>query len=223
MNSKCKWSCGFIIEQRHFMNPVDFALVYASKYFPLDYLFFAMIVIYIFICSFYGIIKVGIRANFFKVKACFCLPFQLLSSKSHMKSDQSALFRRPYWSLDSSSRLWSFLFRHKWWRSVHNTRRLVLKNTMTSSARWTTCQGWRILAGCLMFQLFSIGNEPIIMITSSHYKLNKCRISVSLPFFSTIFFVGNLCFLGLSAIFLLNALCRKKADRFEVLSLSKAL
>jgi len=80
INSKCGFSCGFIIEEEHFLNPVDWLFVKSSKYFPLDYLFFSLFVFYCFICSFFGTIKFGIKLMFkkYEIRKDSTLPNALL-------------------------------------------------------------------------------------------------------------------------------------------------
>lgn len=71
-SSNCGWRCGYLIEKKSFLNPIDTLFVYSSYYFPLDYLLFFIFTTYIFICTLYGIIKCGINFLFIKV------PFSIL-------------------------------------------------------------------------------------------------------------------------------------------------
>ena len=60
LNSQCGFNCGYIIQEKTLLNPIDTLFVYSSYYFPLDYLLFFIFTLYIFICTLYGIIKFGI-------------------------------------------------------------------------------------------------------------------------------------------------------------------
>ncbi len=67
INSDCGIYCGFFLEKPTFLNPIDWILVYASSYFPFDYLAFLCLVTYIFISSLYGIIRLGIKIFCFTI------------------------------------------------------------------------------------------------------------------------------------------------------------
>jgi hypothetical protein len=61
LNSQCGFSCGYAIEKKTLSNPVDNVLVFASHHFPLDYILFFVLVVYIFVACLYGIVKLGIK------------------------------------------------------------------------------------------------------------------------------------------------------------------
>ncbi|EUD71699.1 hypothetical protein YYG_03113 [Plasmodium vinckei petteri] len=64
-NSICAYKCGFVLDQINTLyNMVDSSLMFFSKYFPLDILVIASLALYIFCCSVYGIVNVGIRIFF---------------------------------------------------------------------------------------------------------------------------------------------------------------
>ena len=67
LHSKCGWNCGYVLDDKQFVNYLDFSLIHLSKYFHLDYILFALVNIYVFICSIYGFVKLGIRLFVFKV------------------------------------------------------------------------------------------------------------------------------------------------------------
>jgi len=64
MNSKCGFTCGYILDQNVYFNPMDFLLLNLSKYLRLDSLFLGMMLFYFFISSLFGIVKLGIRLSF---------------------------------------------------------------------------------------------------------------------------------------------------------------
>jgi LMBR1 domain-containing protein 1 len=51
---------GYALPQRHLPNPVDIALVFSQKAFPLDYLLMVGIIVYFVLCSMSGIRNIGI-------------------------------------------------------------------------------------------------------------------------------------------------------------------
>lgn len=71
-NSECGYKCGYLLEKSpSFFNPLDWMLKVLSNHHEnfysiqlfLDTTFFAIILLYTFICILYGIVKIGI--NFF--------------------------------------------------------------------------------------------------------------------------------------------------------------
>ncbi|ESO86626.1 hypothetical protein LOTGIDRAFT_235253 [Lottia gigantea] len=60
------YSIGYALPQRTLPNPIDIALVYSQKVFPLDYILMSCIVVYFVFCSMSGIRNIGIW--FFCVK-----------------------------------------------------------------------------------------------------------------------------------------------------------
>ncbi|VWU50492.1 conserved membrane protein, unknown function [Hepatocystis sp. ex Piliocolobus tephrosceles] len=71
-NSICAYNCGFVLDQINtIFNLLDSLLMFFSKFFPMDLFAIASLAIYIFCCSLYGIINVGISVFFipiFKIK-----------------------------------------------------------------------------------------------------------------------------------------------------------
>jgi len=67
INSKCGMNCGFILDNKNYTNYLDFILLYFSRHFHFDHLLFAVVNIYVFICSIYGFVKLGIKMLCFTV------------------------------------------------------------------------------------------------------------------------------------------------------------
>jgi len=72
MNSDnlCGSSCGFVLAYPQIMNPLDSLLTLLSKYFPIDYIVFGALVMYIFFASLSGVVQIGIRflwINLYKI------------------------------------------------------------------------------------------------------------------------------------------------------------
>eukprot|EP00005_Dracoamoeba_jomungandri_P001882 CAMPEP_0174256698 /NCGR_PEP_ID=MMETSP0439-20130205/5906_1 /TAXON_ID=0 /ORGANISM="Stereomyxa ramosa, Strain Chinc5" /LENGTH=457 /DNA_ID=CAMNT_0015339425 /DNA_START=141 /DNA_END=1514 /DNA_ORIENTATION=- len=69
--SDCGIACGFSLSKsKDWFNPLDTFLVVMSKFFPLDYIVVGILVVYIYLATFSGISKIGIRAlwiNLYKV------------------------------------------------------------------------------------------------------------------------------------------------------------
>ena len=80
-NSECGFKCGYIITENRWYNPIDSMLVYLSSMFPFDYAAFILLIIYFFITSIYGCIRIGIRLmcfTIFDIKRKSTLPQALL-------------------------------------------------------------------------------------------------------------------------------------------------
>lgn len=67
LHSKCGLDCGYVLDDMNYTNYLDFLLLYSSKNFHLDYLLFAIINIYVFICSIYGFVRLGVKFFCFTV------------------------------------------------------------------------------------------------------------------------------------------------------------
>ncbi|KAI9301806.1 hypothetical protein BJ944DRAFT_270930, partial [Cunninghamella echinulata] len=60
-SSICGQQCGYIISHPKIFNPINFIFVNLSKWFPLDYIFMVLLIIYYFMATVSGLIHIGIR------------------------------------------------------------------------------------------------------------------------------------------------------------------
>ncbi|CAG8625038.1 25792_t:CDS:2, partial [Dentiscutata erythropus] len=60
-NSICGTNCGFIINHPDIFNPLNFIFIEASYYFPIDYLFMVLLILYFFLGSVAGVVFIGVR------------------------------------------------------------------------------------------------------------------------------------------------------------------
>lgn len=74
LHSYCGVSCGFALDDPQILNPVNEMLVLSSKIFPVDYLLFAGIVIYLLICTIAAMTSLGIRL--------ICVTYQIRKGRS---------------------------------------------------------------------------------------------------------------------------------------------
>ncbi|ETW40513.1 hypothetical protein PFNF135_04817 [Plasmodium falciparum NF135/5.C10] len=99
-NSICAYKCGFVLEQINtIFNLLDTLLIFFSKFFPLDILIIASLAIYIFCCSLYGIVNVGIRICFiplYKLKPKKSSPETLLVFVNYDPADGIPYFANSY-------------------------------------------------------------------------------------------------------------------------------
>lgn len=68
LHSKCGLNCGYVLDDMNYTNYLDFFLLHSSNYFHIDLLIFAIINIYVFICSIYGFVKLGVKFFIFTVR-----------------------------------------------------------------------------------------------------------------------------------------------------------
>ncbi|KAG0172507.1 hypothetical protein DFQ29_008344, partial [Apophysomyces sp. BC1021] len=61
MFSVCGRQCGYILSQPDLVNPIDLALRELSKVFPLDYVFVAGLIVYVYLATMTGLQYVGVR------------------------------------------------------------------------------------------------------------------------------------------------------------------
>eukprot|EP00474_Spongospora_subterranea_P009670 CRZ10128.1 hypothetical protein [Spongospora subterranea] len=66
INSKCGFFCGYKSDQT-LPNPIDMLLSYASLAFPLDFICFAFIALYLFLATLTGLVQLGVRIVFIKL------------------------------------------------------------------------------------------------------------------------------------------------------------
>lgn len=73
LHSKCGLYCGYVLDDMNYNNYLDLSLLQFSKYFHMDFILFAIINIYVYICSIYGFVKLGVRI------LCFTVNFFLIN------------------------------------------------------------------------------------------------------------------------------------------------
>lgn len=66
-NSFCKQQCGYILGHINVFNPINWVLVQSAKAFPVDYVIFTMLVLFLFSSSIVGISAIGIRFLWIKI------------------------------------------------------------------------------------------------------------------------------------------------------------
>ncbi|CAO3609990.1 unnamed protein product [Cunninghamella blakesleeana] len=80
-SSICGQQCGYIISNPKLFNPINFIFVNLSKWFPLDYVFMVLLIIYYFMATVSGLIQIGIRIlwiTLFKIRKHGTAPQGLL-------------------------------------------------------------------------------------------------------------------------------------------------
>lgn len=82
-NSVCGKDCGYILSNPNLFNPINLAFNGLARIFPLDYIFFLLLVIYFFFSTLCGIVAIGIRVlwvNLYKVRKAATVPQGMLAT-----------------------------------------------------------------------------------------------------------------------------------------------
>jgi LMBR1 domain-containing protein 1 len=80
-NSICKSHCGYILAYLNIFQPINWVLVKSAKVFPIDYVLFLLLVLFLFSASIVGIATIGIRflwVTLFKIRKGRTSPQALL-------------------------------------------------------------------------------------------------------------------------------------------------
>jgi len=186
-NSECGFKCGFIVEKSQLLNPMDWLLVKLSSYFPADYLIFYIIVSYIFICSFYGNIKLGTRIIFkqkYELRRDGTLPKTLLITG----------FLTCIMTLALYSQIMTLSPQYTTFGNQHYLDASKKQMRM-----------------CALTQLSSHKVECQASYTSTFFN----KISLGMPIISSLIFVGNFIFIFLFIILFAGAWKKEKKARSE--------
>ena len=180
-NSSCKIKCGYMLTEENYENIIDLILIFSSNFFHLDQIVFAIINLYIFICTIFAFCKLGIRI--------FC--FTLFSMKKSETSPQGLIL------IAFSMTLMIFS--------------LILEIT-NLSPRYSTF-GNQLQKDNSLCQLNSKNNNNTCIMTNISKFSNK--ISVSLPFFTFIFYIANWMVILITGLSLIYACLCKKEKEFD--------
>jgi len=80
-HSVCGAKCGYLLGRAVVFNPLDWMLVHTARYFPLDFVLFSLLLLFLFACLNYGLATIGVRllwVKLFDVKRRGTLPQGLL-------------------------------------------------------------------------------------------------------------------------------------------------
>ena len=180
-NSSCKIKCGYMLTEENYENIIDLLLIFSSNFLHLDQIVFAIINLYIFICTIFAFCKLGIRI--------FC--FTLFSIKKGATSPQGLTL------VSFSMTLMIFS--------------LILE-IINLSPRYSTF-GNQVQIDNNLCQLNHKNNNNTCIMTNISKFSNK--ISISLPFFTFIFYIANWLVIIVSGLSLFYACFCKKEKEFD--------
>jgi len=194
-HSTCGAGCGYTIDKPTLPNPLDKALLGLAKVFPLDYILFALAVVFLFLCAVSGMVSLGIRLAFVKlwsVRAHHTMPNALLMGCWILMFVALALnmeiltFSPQYATFGS-----------QFYYAVDNTTSALVKTECTVDVSSLDPSSSAVTNYCVMSQVARFIS----------------LINIQLPFFGVILFFANLIFLATSALFLLWILvCGRRID-----------
>jgi len=186
MHSECKNSCGWTIPKPTLLNPIDFLLSQLSKVFPLDYLIFGALCIYIFICTVSGLVSLGIRLLIFKlydIRKNHTMPTALLMGSWMLMFvvlalNMEILTLSPQYAT----------FGNQFYYAINNSTNTTGNIEPTKVKEWCIMDASNTDGQCVMTQVGHIIN----------------LINIQLPFFGVIFFFANLLFVLSFFIFVIR-------------------
>jgi len=207
MHSTCKYSCAWALDSPTLPNPIDLMLTQFSKAFPIDFLVFGGLTIYMFLCALSGLVTLGVRIFFWKLyeirprntsptallMGCWMLMFVALSLNMEVLTlaPRYASFGNQFYysnstGIPSNVSLTSDL--------EHN---LLWLNDQLGSKEDCTIEESNTNGRCVMSQV----SRFIHM------------IDLQLPFFGVVLFFANLAFLGFFLLWLVReAACPPDPD-----------
>jgi LMBR1 domain-containing protein 1 len=181
LHSKCGWNCGYVLDDRNYTNYLDFLLLELSKYFHLDYPFFAFINLYVYICSIYGFVRLG-------VKFFFITWFDIKKGSTNPQGLLVMSFMVLLMILSFMNEMLTLAPQY----STFGTQ----KFSKNSKQGEVPCN----------LSLITEQNECIMSNISKFYD----RVSISLPFFSSIFFIANWCLIIILGFSILTSAFREE-------------
>jgi LMBR1 domain-containing protein 1 len=189
-NSVCGINCGFVLDHPRVFNPTDQMLTTLSNVFPLDYIALGIIAVYFFIASLFGILRNGIRF--------MCV--RVYSIEKGRTYPQALLLAALYMALMILSLAMELL-------TLSPQYATFGAQTFMGAAGPLPCaiaQGHKNPDGCDMSQISTI----------------VAQITVSMPIFSLVFYVGNWLFITVFIICVVREFVRADDDDDDTSSTS---
>lgn len=203
-NSVCKQHCGYILGKINVFNPINWIFVQCAKVFPVDYVFFTLLVLLFFSSSVVGIAVAGIRFLWVRI-------FQI--RKGHT-SPQALLIATAMLTLMTLALNYSIS--------------MIVAPQYATFGPQTFCDRTPRLPGeqpdCaddknLIKPCSELADNPAAkaVCTPSVLSTFLNRVTVNFPFFGVIFFWAQFVFLGVYLIVFLTALFRTpKLDERQI-------
>jgi LMBR1 domain-containing protein 1 len=193
MHSKCGSSCGWAIETTTLPNPLDICLNALAPFFPLDFVLFGVLVLYIFLATVHGLVMIGVRMFIWKLYSfhphrtmphgllmgCWMVMFVVL-----VLNLQAATLSPQYATFGPQ-----------------------LYNTLNSTVATNTTH----MAKCTIERSIHNPEPGVCVMTQIGHIINS--FNVKLPFFASVLFYANVAFLAIYFISWLPVLFKSKQTK----------
>lgn len=212
LNSSCKYSCGFAIDHRHIINPTDMILTITSSYFPLDLVIFALLIIYVFACSVYGISSLGIRFCGFQI---YKLIPQATLSNAMILSSWLLIFIVILVNMELVTVAPHYVHfgGNQYYYPLNSTNSTNFTNTINLGISTILENSTTIPQLCTVTtSINATGHDQCIM---SQIGIFVNKIFIQLPFFGVIIFFSNAAFLVMYFLFLIIVLFKCHLPSFS--------
>eukprot|EP00455_Lapot_gusevi_P032977 TRINITY_DN3601_c0_g1_i5.p1 TRINITY_DN3601_c0_g1~~TRINITY_DN3601_c0_g1_i5.p1 ORF type:complete len:363 (-),score=109.87 TRINITY_DN3601_c0_g1_i5:136-1224(-) len=191
LHSECRTSCGYAIDTPSILNPINSLLVYSSKVFPIDYIIFGGIMVYLFLCTISGLCSLGIRL--------VCVTFHIRKQRTLQNSLLLMGFVLIFVVLALNAQSQNLAPQYT---SFGTQFYLAPRNTTTGGIEFvkTDCS----------FDQIGADNQCVLTQVSRFTH----RLTSEMPFFGVIFYYSTWVFIGsffLCSLYVL--LCRKETDQ----------
>ncbi|RAL01508.1 putative LMBR1 domain protein [Aspergillus ibericus CBS 121593] len=194
-NSFCKQRCGYVLGHINVFNPLDWAFVQSAKVFPVDYLIFTMLVLLLFGSSVIGISTIGIRflwVRIFRVRQGHTSPQALLLT--------TAMLMLTILALDYSIPM---LVAPQYATFGPQT---FCDRSPSSFGKQPECLNSRHLVKPCSDSADNVAAKQVCTPSVTSTFLN--RVTISYPFFGTVFFWSQFVFLGIYLLVFITSLSR---------------
>ncbi|KNG80364.1 lysosomal cobalamin transporter [Aspergillus nomiae NRRL 13137] len=203
-NSFCKQQCGYILGHINVFNPINWVLVQSAKAFPVDYVIFTMLVLFLFSSSIVGISAIGIRFLWIKI-------FQI--RKGHT-SPQALLL--------ATAMLMLIILALNYSTSIILAPQYATYGPQTFCDRelgfpekQPDCSGAKHLIRPCSEVADSLAAKQVCTPSVASTFLN--RVTINFPFFGAMFFWAQFAFLGIYLFVMVTALlCSPKLDERQL-------
>lgn len=202
MHSQCGSSCAYALDSPTLFNPLDEVLKLLAPAFPLDFVFFGVLVLYVFLATVHGLVMLGVRLCVWKLYSFFprrTMPNGVLMG-CWMVMFVVLVLNMQVLTLSPSYVTFGTQF--------------MVANSTAANATSTTNTSTSSLAAAVQMKCTlgaSIHDTSINACTMTKVGLILNTFNVQLPFFAAVLFFANLGFLGLYLVFNIIALFRSKA------------
>ncbi|OOF96239.1 hypothetical protein ASPCADRAFT_206468 [Aspergillus carbonarius ITEM 5010] len=194
-NSLCKQRCGYVLGHISVFNPVNWVFVQSAKVFPADYVIFTMLVLLLFGSSVVGITTIGIRflwVRIFRIRQGHTSPQALLLTTAMLMLVILALdYSIPMFVAPQYATFGPQTF---------------CDRTPSPLGKQPDCLDSRHLVKPCSDSMNNMAAKQVCTPSVASTFLN--RVTISYPFFGTVFFWSQFVFLGIYLLIFITSLVR---------------